>query len=194
MLPASSRQGKTVTEQAQEKDKRAASYKELREWAQAILTAVIIALIIRTFFLEIIQVDGASMLPTLNHGDRVAANKLSYRIKKPSFGDIIIFRNPENPKINYVKRVIGLPGDTIEILDGRVIRNGLSLKEDYLNQPPRAGYPKTRIPEGHLFVLGDNRNFSKDSRDPGVSFIPKENVLGKVKMRLWPLWDIRFFR
>lgn len=183
-----------MTEQAQEKGKRAASYKEIREWAKAILMAVIIAMIIRTFFFEIIQVDGASMLPTLSHGDRVAANKLRYRIKEPSFGDIIIFSNPENPRVNYVKRVIGLRGDTIEIKDGQVIRNGVRLEEDYLNQPPRAGYPKTTIPDAHLFVLGDNRNFSKDSRDPAVSFIPEENILGKVQMRLWPFQKIRFFR
>ncbi len=170
------------------------AYKEVKEWAQAIITAVLIALLIRTFVFEVIQVDGESMLPTLHHRDRVVVSKISYRLSEPEYEDIIIFRNPENPKVNYVKRVIGKEGDIIEVKNRVVIRNGIELTEDYINESPRSDYGPVEVRKDHLFVMGDNRNHSKDSRDDGVSFIPDGNILGKAKIRVWPIPDITIFQ
>jgi signal peptidase I len=169
------------------------TYKEIKEWAQAILTAVVLALLIRTFLFEIILVDGESMLPTLHHGDRVFVSKIGYIIGEPEHGDIVIFRNPNNPRDNFVKRVIGLPGDTVSIIDGVVYRNGEPLTEDYIDEPSIDDYPETVVPPDTIFALGDNRNRSLDSTDPVIGFIPISNLMGKAKLRVWPLDDMTYF-
>ena len=184
-----------VCDMANEEKKKvdSATYKEIKEWAQAILTAVILALLIRTFLFEIILVDGESMLPTLHHGDRVFVNKIGYILGGPKHGDIVIFKNPNNPRDNFVKRVIGLPGDTVRITDGVVYRNDEPLTEDYINEPSISDYPSTVVPEDTIFALGDNRNRSLDSTDPVIGFIPMDNLLGKAKLRVWPFNDITYF-
>ncbi|HHW70012.1 MAG TPA: signal peptidase I [Clostridiales bacterium] len=166
---------------------------ELIEWIQAIIIALVLSIIIKTFIFEVILVDGYSMFPTLHERDRIIVNKLAYRISTPKRGDIVIFRNPGNMKQNYIKRVIGVPGDRIEIRDGTVFVNGEAIQEDYIYESPLTDFQEEVVPKDTIFVLGDNRNFSKDSRDPSVGFVPLENVLGKAKIRIWPLTDITIF-
>ncbi len=130
-----------------------------------------------------IRVDGESMEPTLLSGEYVMVNRLSYRFGSPQRGDIIIFHPPINPGEEYVKRVIGLPGDEVEVKNKVVYVNGQALDETYLNVT--TNYPGTwRVPAGQLFVLGDNRNNSEDSHDWGT--LPMANIIGKAVLIYWP--------
>ncbi|NLA83840.1 MAG: signal peptidase I [Clostridiales bacterium] len=166
------------------------STKEAWEWFQAILVALVLALLIRTFIFEIIIVDGDSMLPTLKDKDRVFVNKLIYFVSEPKLGDMIIFKTPEDNKTNYVKRIIGLSGDKVRIEKGIVYLNDKPLDEPYVLELPSYDFPEVTVPKDCFFVLGDNRNGSKDSRDPYVGFVPQENLVGKAIWRIWPLDQI----
>lgn len=169
------------------KDNSDSSSKEMKEWAQAIITAVVLALLIRMFLFEIILVDGSSMEPTLYDRNRVFVNKIGYLIGEPQHGDVIIFKTPEGNQSNYVKRLIGLPGDRIRIENGIVYLNNQPLDEPYIADPPYNDYAEATVPEGTFFALGDNRNDSKDSRDFRIGFVPRENLVGKAVWRIWPL-------
>lgn len=168
-------------------NKKKSTSQEIKEWAQVIIVALILAFVIRTFFFEIVIVDGISMEPTLHSGDRVIVQKLGYIIGEPEHGDIIVFKTPENPKINYVKRIIGLPGDEIKIEDGTLYINDESFSEPYINEAVGFDFDEIVVPEDTFFALGDNRNFSKDSRDPHVGFVPMDNLVGQGVLRIWPL-------
>lgn len=183
----------TINGKTEVSDKSEPAKSELKEWIKSIVIAVVIALIIRTFIFEIIQVQGSSMVPTLTNADRVIVVKINYVFNEPERGDIVIFKNPDNPKDHYVKRTIGVADDVVEIKDGIVYVNEKPLEEAYINEKPLRDYPKTKIPKDTLFVLGDNRNRSRDSTDPSVGFIPLKNVLGKAKFRIWPLNNITYF-
>jgi len=130
-----------------------------------------------------IRVDGFSMEPSMHSGEFVIVNKLAYKIGSPQTGDIIVFRPPRDPTEEYIKRVIGLPGDQVVIADERVQVNGKGLDEPYILQPPRYS-SSWNVPEGHLFVLGDNRNNSSDSHNWGP--VPIEDVIGKALFVYWP--------
>ena len=133
-----------------------------------------------------ILVDGASMEPTLATGERVIVNRLSYRFGTPQIGDIIVFHFPRNPSEEYIKRVIGLPGDTVQVKSGSVYVNGQLLNESYIDV--KTNYTGTwQVPEGQLFVLGDNRNNSSDSHDWGT--VPMDYVVGKAILVYWPPTD-----
>jgi signal peptidase I len=133
-----------------------------------------------------IRVDGMSMEPTLHSGEFVLVNRLAYRFGEPRYGDVIVFRFPRNPEQEYIKRIIGLPGDQVVIADRQVLVNGEVLEEPYIAALPR--YENTWvIPEGSLFVLGDNRNNSSDSHNWGP--VPIENVVGKAIFVYWPPAD-----
>lgn len=133
-----------------------------------------------------IRVDGASMEPTLATGEYVIVNRLSYRFGTPQRGDIIVFHPPLAPQEEYIKRVIGLPGDDVEVRNGTVYVNGQALDETYLNT--KTNYPGTwRIPAGQLFVLGDNRNNSSDSHEWGT--IAMDSIVGKAILVYWPPTD-----
>ncbi|MGB9672773.1 MAG: signal peptidase I [Anaerolineales bacterium] len=131
-----------------------------------------------------IRVESISMQPTLKAGYYVIVNRLAYKIGKPNRGDIIIFRYPPDPQREpYIKRVIGLPGDTVQIQAGKVYVNGEQLIEPYIAAAP--DYEGTwKVPEGNLFVLGDNRNRSSDSHSWGM--VPLDNVIGKALVVYWP--------
>ena len=102
----------------------------------------------------------------------------------------MVFRYPANPKEQFIKRIIGVPGDVVSIRSGTVYVNGVALEEDYISAPPRIGFREQRVPEGTYFVLGDNRNNSEDSRFSGVGFVPKENIIGRAIWRYWPLMEM----
>lgn len=130
-----------------------------------------------------VRVDGFSMNPTLQDGEYILVNRLAYKIGNPARGDIVVFSFPMDPKQDLIKRVIGLPGETISVQDGKVLVNGMALNEPYIAAPPI--YNNTWVvPEGQLFVLGDNRNESKDSHEWGM--LPMENVVGRAILIYWP--------
>jgi signal peptidase I len=130
-----------------------------------------------------IRVEGSSMEPSLHHGEFLIVNKLAYKIGSPKIGDVVVFHFPGNPEEEFIKRVIGLPGDLIEIAAGRVLVNGQVLNEDYIATPPLYE-GEWSVSEGTLFVLGDNRNNSDDSHRWGPVAI--DQVVGKAIFVYWP--------
>jgi len=177
---------------------------EVWEWSKALIIAVLLAFVIRYFLFAPIVVDGESMMPTLNDQDRMIVNKLNYKISDPKRFDIIVFHAPEGK--DYIKRIIGLPGDTLEYKDDVLYINGKAYDEPYLDEykkqvvdgPLTESFTleektgKKTVPEGELFVMGDNRRDSKDSRHIGtVSF---DKVLGNTSVIYWPISDIRIIK
>lgn len=144
--------------------------------------AVVLFLIINAVSARV-RVDGFSMLPTLHDGEFVLVNKLAYRTGSPTRGDIIVLRSTTSPDLDLIKRIIGLPGDRIVIQGGRVVINGETLNEPYINAAPNYS-GAWQVPPGNLFVLGDNRNDSSDSHYWG--FLPLPNVIGKALLIYWP--------
>jgi signal peptidase I len=130
-----------------------------------------------------VRVDGFSMRPTLQDGEYILVNKLAYKTGEPRRGDIIVFIFPVNPEEDLIKRVIGLPGETVAVHNGVVTVNGVPLTEPYIASPP-AYDGDWVVPDGQLFVLGDNRNDSRDSHQ--WRFLPLENVIGKAVLIYWP--------
>jgi signal peptidase I len=133
------------------------------------------------------------MAPTLEDQDRLIVNKFAYRLHDPEVGDIVMLLYPEDPRKSFVKRVMGAPGDTIRIVDGRVFRNDVLQPDDYIPDEFRSRDqwgPQT-IPSGYYFVMGDHRNNSSDSRT--WSFVPQKYIIGKVQVRWWPLDQARLF-
>ena len=144
--------------------------------------AVILFLVINSVSARV-RVDGVSMLPTLQNGEFVLVNKLAYRTGTPSRGDIIVFRSTTTTDLDLIKRIMGIPGDKISIHNGQVLINGQTLSEPYINAVPNYG-GDWQVPDGYLFVLGDNRNDSSDSHLWG--FLPEKNVIGKALVIYWP--------
>ena len=175
---------------------------ETMEWVKALLIAFGLAAIIRIFLFTPIVVDGISMMPTLEHGDRMIVNKIGYTIGEPHRFDIVVFHAPEEK--DYIKRVIGLPGDTVEYKDDVLYVNDKAYEEPYLDQYksevqdatltedfPLQDVPlvdEQVVPEDHIFVMGDNRRKSKDSRHIGVVSI--DEVIGSTSVVFWPIKDI----
>jgi len=133
------------------------------------------------------RVQGDSMMPTLHEGEYLIINKLSYYLDEPQRGDIVVLHYPRDRSREYIKRVIGLPGDRVEIGDGQVRVNGVVLNEPYLANNPTYGNQSWVVPEGHYFVMGDNRNNSSDSRD--WSFLPRSDIVGKAAVIYWGIED-----
>ena len=131
------------------------------------------------------------MRPTLVNSERLVVNKFIYRFKTPERGDILIFRYPRDPSRDFIKRVIAIPGDSIEIKDGRVYLNGQLQNETYILDKTRGSYGLATVPPGTVFVMGDNRNNSEDSRFKDVGFVPYELIKGKAVVIFWPLDHIK---
>jgi signal peptidase I len=163
----------------------------LRELVETIIPALLIALAINFFVAQPTLVRGYSMEPTLHQEERLLVEKVSYRFHQPQRGDIVVLKVAQEP-IPLVKRVIGLPGETVEIRQGKVYVNGQHLDEPYLRQTPYGNMPARPVPAGSIFVLGDNRNNSNDSRYFGV--VPLDDVVGKAWLRYWPLEQIGLVR
>lgn len=168
------------------------------EWWEATKTAVCglaIAAAFHTFVAEVRYIPSESMTPTLQVGDRIVVEKLSYRFRSPQRGDIVVFHaTPElrsqNLKDDLIKRIIGLPGDTIRVQSGKVFLNSKPIAEPYLQASPNYNYGPATIPQNQYFVLGDNRNHSYDSHLWG--FLPKQNLIGHAAFRFYPLSRVGF--
>lgn len=155
----------------------------LREVAWTIIFALIILAII-TFTTDMYRVYQTCMVPNIEPGDRLIVSEMSYRLHDPERGDIITLHPPQDPTITYIKRIVGLPGETIEIRDGVTCINGTPLEEPYLKEPMTQPFEAVTIPPGHYFVMGDNRDVAADSRVWGT--LPRENIIGKAWLRYWP--------
>jgi signal peptidase I len=160
---------------------------------QTLVSAAVYATLIVTFGFQVARVDGLSMAPTLEDHDRLIVNKLVYELGDPRPGDIVMLYYPLNPDKMFVKRVIAKEGDTVRIVDGRVYVNDVPLHDEYVPPEFRSHDdwgPKV-IDQGYYFVMGDHRNNSSDSRHWGS--VPKKYIVGKVKVRWWPIHDARIF-
>lgn len=185
----------------------------LKELIETALLALALFMALE-FCVQNYRVEGSSMHPTLMENERLIVNKLTYTridgglfdfslpftrsasaadgsrgqsfiFSPPKHGEIIIFHSPENRERDFVKRVIGVPGDTLEIRNGQVIRNGVEIDEPYVARQSSRSEPEVAIPEGHYYVMGDNRRGSNDSRDWGL--LPERDIIGRAWLRYWPL-------
>ncbi|MFA6600679.1 MAG: signal peptidase I [Candidatus Omnitrophota bacterium] len=174
-------------------DRRAWLYEKWKNWGEPFVVAAILAVIIRTFLVGPYKIPTGSMRPTFLEEDKIFVDKISYRFHEPVRGDIIVFRYPMDRKKDFVKRLVGLPGEKIQITDGKLVVNGRELGEApfadhyYYN---REDWPYGKmgqvieVPEGHYFALGDNSAQSSDSRNWG--FVPRKDVIGKAFCIWWP--------
>ncbi|MFD1017975.1 signal peptidase I [Thalassobacillus hwangdonensis] len=159
---------------------------EWLEWLKAIVIAIVLAFTLRTFFFATSIVEGASMDPTLESGERVMFNKIIYYLDEPERGEIVII---DRPLKSYVKRIIGLPNETVEIRDHELYINGKKQKQSYLKDQAiqeTMDYGPVKVPEGHYFVMGDNRGISKDSRN-GLGYIKENEIIGRTELIIYPL-------
>jgi signal peptidase I len=200
----------------------------LVEYARSFFPIILIVLLIRSFLFEPFRIPSDSMMPTLLDGDFIFVNKFTYGLRlpvintevldfgEPRRGDVVVFRLPSDPSTNYIKRLVGLPGDRIEVRDRRLYINGepqpvvldgsyeglghtgARIAEEslagvthrvlYIPERPSVDFEGV-VPDGHLFFMGDNRDNSRDSRFPEVGFVPEENVVGKA-VRIWLNWNL----
>lgn len=158
----------------------------LREMLESVVIAVLLAAIIRLFILEPFYIPSGSMEPTLMIGDRIIVSKVTYLLREPEPGDIVVFKFPLDPSRNFVKRIVAVGGETIEIKDSVLYINGEPRPENYLPQGLKfQDYGPQTVPEGHYFMMGDNRNNSDDSRVWG--FLDKDLIVGNAEVIYWPL-------
>lgn len=168
------------------------------EITKIVIIAFLIVIPIRYFIFQPFLVRGQSMVPTFQHGDYLIVDEISYRFREPTRGEVVVFKSPLNLTQRYIKRIIGLPGETVEIKDGQVFiyfgENPQVLDESsYLsNSMKTPGKIKISLNPGEYFVLGDNRLASSDSRRWGS--LPRKNIVGRVFLRLWPLNSISIIK
>jgi signal peptidase I len=149
--------------------------------------AVLFCFFLITFVAQAFRVQGTSMEPLLSDGDRIVVNKFTYRFQPIEPGEVVVFWYPRDPSVSFIKRVVGRPGDLVEIRAGHVFVNDIPVPEKYLPEGSRdrGSYPPTRVRQGHYFVLGDNRRSSNDSRSWGE--VPQKYIYGRAIFRFWPL-------
>ncbi|WP_199617917.1 signal peptidase I [Paenibacillus alkalitolerans] len=182
-----------------EKNKTSGWKSEAVDWVKALAVAGVLVIVIRFFLFSPFIVEGPSMSPNFYTGERLIVNKILYDIRPPQRGEVIVFHSPFNA--DYIKRIIALPGETVEVRGDTVLVNGEPVPEPYLKEAvdnaAEAGltynnkdYAPQSVPDGHVFVLGDNRSNSQDSRD--IGFVPYGDIVGRADLIIWPLSEIRF--
>jgi signal peptidase I len=181
----------------------------VREYVEALIIAILLALFIRTFIVQAFKIPSGSMLPTLKIGDHLLVNKFSYGLKLPlvgttlipwdgpSRGDVVVFRFPKDRSVDYIKRVIGVPGDTVTVKNKKLFINGEAIADPHAHfssamilssqASPRDNFGPVTVPKGNIFVMGDNRDNSYDGRFWG--FVEQRDVLGKAFILYWS-WDL----
>jgi len=178
----STTEAQVIPEQSEPVEKKSGFWRFLLDVVETVVLSVLLFAGINTVSARI-RVDGFSMEPTLRNGEFVIVNKLAYKLGSPAVGDVIVFHYPRDPSQEYIKRVIGLPGDQVKVSGGQVFVNDKLLEEPYIASPPRYN-SQWEVPAGGLFVLGDNRNNSSDSHNWGT--VPLENIIGKALFVYWP--------
>lgn len=163
-------------------------WEELWEYVKMILIVVVVVLIVNNFLLINAKIPSESMEDTIMTGDRIFGNRLAYLFSDPQRYDIVIFKYPDDETQLYIKRVIGLPRETVEIRDGKVYIDGSEtpLDDSFTPETPVGNYGPYTVPEGCYFMLGDNRNYSKDSRFWQNPYVEKEKILGKAMLKYFP--------
>jgi len=166
---------------------RLTSWRAIWELLHDLSVAVLFCFFLITFVAQAFRVQGTSMEPVLHDGDRILVNKLVYRYSPIERGDVVVFWYPRDPSVSFIKRVVGRPGDRIEIRAGRLFVNGIEVKEDYLHPAFRDSdyHGPFEVPRGYYFVLGDHRRSSNDSRSWGA--VPEKYIYGRAALRFWPL-------
>jgi signal peptidase I len=159
------------------------------EWVPTLAWALVLALVLRNFAVASYFIPSGSMENTLKPGDLLIADKFSYKVlgREPDRGDVMIFVYPgkdEHGRVDFIKRIIGLPGDTVRVTDGEVYVNNEKLTEPYIKEKPYNDFDETTVPENQFFAMGDNRNHSRDSRSWG--FVPRKNLEGRALFVFWP--------
>lgn len=180
---------------ADNKNQSSKDSKDPNIWVESLQTvglSVVLALGIRQFVAEARYIPTGSMEPTLQVNDRLVVEKISYHLTVPERGDIVVFWPPEEltpagqPRNAFIKRVIGLPGDTVEVKDGKVLINNELISEEYIKAPPNYQWGPKTVPEESYIVFGDNRNNSVDSHAWPRPFLPEDQIIGKAVVRFWP--------
>jgi len=152
--------------------------------------AVLFCFFLITFVAQAFRVQGTSMLPMLEDGERIIVNKFVYRFHPIEHGDVVVFWYPKDPSVSFIKRVVGVPGDTVELKNGVVYVNNKRQQEDYLKPQFNDGdtHAPVEVDRGYYYVLGDHRNSSNDSRNWGE--VPEKYIYGKAVFRFWPLGKV----
>lgn len=184
---------KEKEQKIQERSKAESVAREILGWVVYILIVIAATYLIVTYVGQRTMVSGDSMEATLHDGDNLIVDKLSYRLREPERFEIVVFPYKHKEDTYYIKRIIGLPGETVQVKDGYVYINDELLEENYgletMNIPGIADEP-ILLGEDDYFVLGDNRNASSDSRDPGVGILKREDLIGRAWIRIWPFDSI----
>lgn len=163
----------------------------IKEYGESLLIAFVLAMLIRTFVVQAFKIPTGSMKPTFTEGDRILVSKFIYRFREPQRGDIIVFKYPEDPKLAFIKRLIGKSGDNLKIKNGKILLDDKELSQKqinanfYYNRGKYGGVgQEIEVPDNALFALGDNSANSRDSRYWG--FVPRKNLIGKAILIYWP--------
>lgn len=174
---------------SKEKQETFSAKKEIFSWIKIILLALVISFVLNHYIIVSAEVPTGSMENTIMIGDRIIASRLSYHFHEPQRGDIIVFNFPDDESQKYLKRIIGLPGETVKIKDGKVYINDSKtpLKEDYLRETPVGDYGPYTVPKDSYFLMGDNRNDSFDSRFWEHTFATRDEIIGKAEFRYYPM-------
>lgn len=188
---ATAEDDKDIEVQRPQEAARSHFWAESRLLLRDLIFALMVAALMVVFIVQPVKVEGTSMLPRLHDGERIFVNKLIYYgLPKLKRGDIIVFWYPNDPSKSYIKRIVGLPGETVEVRDGRVYINGRELEEPYLDPELNLSHMNHQpviVKEHYYFVMGDNRDHSSDSRYWGL--VPEKYIYGTALFRYWPLTD-----
>ena len=174
---------------SKEKQETFSAKKEIFSWIKIILLALVISFVLNHYIIVSAEVPTGSMENTIMIGDRIIASRLSYHFHEPQRGDIIVFNFPDDESQKYLKRIIGLPGETVKIKDGKVYINDSKtpLKEDYLRETPVGDYGPYTVPKDSYFLMGDHRTDSFDSRFWEHTFATRDEIIGKAEFRYYPM-------
>lgn len=169
-------------------------WRALWELAHDLSVAVLFCFFLITFVAQAFRVQGTSMLPLLEDSERIIVNKFVYRFSPIQRGDVVVFWYPRDPSVSFIKRVIGMPGDVVELRRGAVHVNGRKVDEEYVLTSFRddESYPPVEVKKGYYYVLGDHRNSSNDSRNWGE--VPEKYIYGKAFFRFWPVTKLGFIQ
>lgn len=162
------------------------------DFLETIVVSLAIFAVVYVFLFQPHQVDGKSMEPNFHNAEYILTDKISYRLADPKRGDVVVFHSPQDNKTDFIKRIMGVPGDIIMVKDGYFYLNGNRLEEEYINDPGKVAPGRfmrdgvdIEVPNGQYYVMGDNRLHSSDSREWG--FVPRQNIVGRAFFRYWPM-------